>query len=127
MPKTETRSASLTSENVNTGLTPDERGEVVDALNIFLADEFLLYTKTRKYHWNVVGSRFHQLHLFFEEQYEQLDEIIDEVAENVRQFGGIPFGTMAEFIKKSRLKEDPGDNPDADMMIVNLLHDHESI
>ena len=127
MAKVETTHDALTHENVNTGLDVEKRGGVVDALNQLLADEFVLYTKTRKYHWNVVGPRFHDLHIFFEKQYEQLDEIMDEVAENARQFGGIALGTLAEFGKTTRLKEEPGVNPDADTMVKNLLADHETI
>jgi starvation-inducible DNA-binding protein len=95
----------------------------VDALNVVLADEFLLYPKTRNYHWNLMGPQFHALHLFFEKQYEQLDEIMDDVAENSRQFGGFASGTMAGYVQMSRLKESPGKHP----ATSNLLADHETI
>ncbi len=117
----------LTPEKVNVGLDDDKRSGIVDALNVLLADEFLLYTKTRNYHWNVMGPRFHDLHLFFEKQYEQLDEIMDDVAENARQFGGFAKGTMAEYVQASRLKESPGKHPGEDDMISDLLADHETI
>jgi starvation-inducible DNA-binding protein len=74
-----------------------------------------------------MGPRFHDLHLFFEKQYEQLDELMDEVAENARQFGGFATGTMAEYIKNSRLKESPGKHPAEDEMIGDLLADHETV
>jgi starvation-inducible DNA-binding protein len=118
---------SLTSEKLNVGLEYDKLSGIVDALNVLLADEFLLYTKTRNYHWNVIGPRFHDLHLFFEKQYEQLDEIMDDVAENARQFGGFAAGTTAEYVQLSRLKEFPGKHPGEDEMIADLLADHETI
>ena len=111
----------------NIGLPDDSRKGVVEILNARLCDEYTLYTKTRKYHWNVVGSRFHQLHEFFEEQYEIIEEMIDEIAERARQLGGKSFGTMEEFVRHSNIKEDPGEYPDANRMITNLLKDHESI
>lgn len=111
----------------NIGLSDDSRKGVVEILNARLCDEYTLYTKTRKYHWNVVGPRFHQLHEFFEEQYEIIEEIIDETAERARQLGGKSFGTMEEFVRHSSIKEDPGEYPDANKMIANLLKDHESI
>ena len=117
----------LTQERTNIGLEDGKRSGIVDALNVLLADEFLLYTKTRKYHWNVMGPRFHDLHLFFEKQYEQLDELMDDVAENARQFGGFATATMTEYLKTSRLKESTGEQPDEDGMISNLLADHEAI
>ena len=68
-----------------------------------LADEHVLYIKTRNYHWNVRGPRFNDLHKFFEAQYEELAGIIDEVAENARQFGGVAHATMAEFIQHAEI------------------------
>jgi starvation-inducible DNA-binding protein len=111
----------------NIGLSDDSRKGVVEILNARLCDEYTLYTKTRKYHWNVVGPRFQQLHEFFEEQYEIIEEIIDETAERARQLGGKSFGTMEEFVRHSSIKEDPGEYPDANKMITNLLKDHEAI
>lgn len=111
----------------NIGLSDDSRRSVVEILNARLSDEYTLYTKTRKYHWNVVGPRFQQLHAFFEEQYEIIEEMIDEIAERARQLGGKSFGTMEEFVRHSSIKEDPGEYPDANKMIANLLQDHETI
>lgn len=120
-------SGPLTPEKLNVGLDDGKRTGIVESLNVLLADEFLLYTKTRNYHWNVMGPRFHDLHLFFEKQYEELDELMDDVAENARQFGGFAHGTMAEYVASSRLKEFPGKHPVEDEMIANLLADHETI
>jgi starvation-inducible DNA-binding protein len=125
MPTTTT--SALTDEKINIGLSEEPRTAIVGSLNTLLADEFLLYTKTRNYHWNVRGPRFNDLHKFFESQYEQLDEIIDEVAENARQFGGFATGTMAEYIAQSRLKEQRATVPEAEDMLRNLLSDHETI
>ena len=49
---------------VDIGIPEDSREKVIDILNTLLADEFLLYTKTRNYHWNVVGPQFNDLHKF---------------------------------------------------------------
>jgi starvation-inducible DNA-binding protein len=113
--------------NPNIGLTDGNRQAVVDLLNTLLADEYLLYTKTRNYHWNVVGPQFNDLHKFFEAQYEALDGIIDEVAERARAVGGNAIGTLAELAKRARLTEKPGEYPDAATMLSRLLADHESM
>lgn len=118
---------NLTGEKLNVGLDDGKRAAIVETLNKLLADEHVLYVKTRNYHWNVTGARFHDLHIFFEKQYVEIAEIIDEVAENARQFGGYAIGTLREFIENSGIEEAPGNIPDADVMIVNLLQDHESI
>jgi starvation-inducible DNA-binding protein len=114
-------------DNTHIGLDEKERFGSADILNRLLSDEFLLYTKTRNYHWNVTGPRFHPLHLFFETQYEQLDEIMDSVAERVRAMGFYAFGTMEQFKKMARIQEGIGDIPDEDGMLRSLLNDHETI
>lgn len=111
----------------NIGLSESNRDHVVKILNAILADEYVLYTKTRNYHWNVVGPQFNDLHKFFEGQYEALNEIVDEVAERARSLGGKAFGTLAEFSQHSRLKEQPGRQPAALTMVSNLQGDHEAI
>lgn len=113
-------------ENVDIGIESENRKEVVGILNTLLADEYVLYTKTRNYHWNVVGKDFKERHEFFQEQYEKLDEMIDEIAERTRQLGGLSIATLNEFIQIANLKENPGEYPSDIKMISNLLKDHES-
>src|SRR5947199_10671321 len=98
---------------LNIGISRDNQQAVASILNALLADEYVLYTKTRNYHWNVVGPQFNDLHRFFEAQYEALDDIVDEVAERVRSVGGQALGTLAEFAKHARLTERLGEYPDA--------------
>jgi starvation-inducible DNA-binding protein len=112
---------------INTGLTDEQREGVIDILQAILADENLLYIRTRNYHWNVTGPRFHTLHEFLEEQYTAIALKADEVAERIRHVGGFPIGTMAEFTKVGHLKEKPGERPPAEKMIADLVGDHEHI
>jgi starvation-inducible DNA-binding protein len=114
-------------KSIEIGLTPKDRDGVTRILNVLLSDEYLLYTKTWKFHWNVTGLSFHDLHLFLEAQYEELDGFVDDVAERARSIGGIAFGTMREFLDNTRLKENPGKNPEAEAMVAVLLGDHEHI
>ena len=112
---------------LNIGLSEEQCDGVVKILNSLLSDEYLLYTKTRNYHWNVLGPQFNDLHKFFEEQYTELTEVVDDVAERARSLGGWAFGTLQEFAQHTRLKEHPGHYPNAREMIGNLLADHETI
>jgi len=127
--KTTTEFTAIMDRGVKTdiGVKDDSRKKLVETLNMRLSDEYVLSTKTRKFHWNVVGPRFSQLHEFFEEQYEIIDEMIDEIAERARQLGGKSSGTLEEFVRHSTLNEDSGQNSDAQTMISNLLKDHEAI
>lgn len=73
--------AMESKKDINIDLSKDSRQGVIQILNKRLCDEYILFTKTRHYHWNVVGPNFSERHKFFQEQYEQIDEIIDEIAE----------------------------------------------
>lgn len=114
-------------EQVHIGLSKENRASLVQRLNKLLADEHLLYTKTRSYHWNVTGIHFTTLHALFEEHYNHIQLMADEIAERNRMLGGISIGTMAEFLEESRLSENAGTVPTATDMIANLLDDHEQI
>jgi starvation-inducible DNA-binding protein len=111
----------------NIGIGEKERDKLGAMLNVLLADEFLLYTKTRRFHWNVVGSDFGELHKFFEGQYEALDDIVDEVAERARALDVVSAGSLREFRDLTRLNEQAGKNPDAQGMLAALLTDHEAV
>jgi starvation-inducible DNA-binding protein len=95
-------------------------------LNQLLADEFVLYTKTRNCHWNVEGSNFMEMHKFYETQFEELDEIIDDVAERIRSIGHYAEARLKDYVKLSRLEEQEYTNKQKDQL-QNLLNDHETI
>ena len=86
-----------------------------------------LYIKTRKFHWNVAGESFMEMHKLFEGQYTALEKVIDEVAERVSKLGGKAIGTMTEFSKHSRITEHPNKYPAQKAMIQELLDDHETL
>ena len=84
----------------NIDIPDKDLAAVAEILNRLLSDEYVLYTKTRNYHWNVTGPQFNDLHKFFESQYEELNEFVDDIAERARQLGGRAFGSLAEFAKE---------------------------
>lgn len=111
----------------NIGISDKNRTAVSEVLNARLSDTFVLYAKLRKYHWNVTGIHFHELHELFEEQYHQLEESMDEIAERIRQVGGFAFGTLDEFKGHTALEEQPGIVPKAEDMLRDALADHETV
>ena len=112
---------------LDTGLNDADRTGVIKILNAVLADEYVLYTKTRNFHWNVVGPQFNDLHKFFEAQYTELNDVVDDVAERARALGGAAAGSLAEFLQLARLAEQPGKALSARAMIAALLADHEGM
>ncbi|MFD1602565.1 Dps family protein [Flavobacterium artemisiae] len=111
----------------NIGIKQENINKVVDVLIKVLADEFVLYTKTRRAHWNIEGPDFYNKHLFFEKQYEELDEIMDTVAERVRALGHYTPATLKDFLELTHLSEELKEKNDANGFIKELLIDHESI
>jgi starvation-inducible DNA-binding protein len=109
------------------GIKEDKLAEVGYILSKLLADEFVLYTKTRNAHWNVEGIDFLSKHKFFEEQYEQLDEIMDNVAERIRTIGEYAPGTLRQFLELTHLTEQARIKNDSAGFIRELLADHENV
>jgi len=115
-------------EKVDIGITEKNCSNVAEMLNKLLANEFALYTKTLNYHWNVVGEDFYPLHLFFKKQYEELFDIVDDIAERARTVGGKTIASLKEFHKLSILDESLfGEGKTAYEMLHQLLHDHEAV
>jgi starvation-inducible DNA-binding protein len=112
---------------INIGITDARRKNVAVELSKLLADEYLLNTKTRKAHWNIEGKDFHSMHLFFEAQYGELDEIMDQVAERIRQLGHYSPATLKEFLELTHLTEKTNQKNDSLSLIEGLVADHESI
>ncbi len=109
------------------GITDKNLKGITDMLSVVLADAYMLYTKTRKFHWNVNGQSFMELHKLFENQYNKLEEAIDEIAERINKLGAPTIGTLKEFAVLTTLKEAPGKYPDQLSMIKELLADHETV
>jgi starvation-inducible DNA-binding protein len=112
---------------IQIGIKPEDTVKVADALNVLLADEHILYIKTRNAHWNVEGPDFSGIHKFFEEQYRQLEDIIDSVAERIRSIGHYADASLQGFLKLTHLSEKSREKNNSAGFIKDLLEDHEAI
>ena len=112
---------------INIGVIEDNRQDVANELAKLLADEYVLYTKTKNAHWNIEGIDFYEKHKFFEMQFGQLDDIIDSVAERIRSIGHYAFATLKSFLELTHLTEVNRDKNDGRGFLNELLIDHESI
>jgi len=101
--------------------------EVATLLNTLLADEYVVYTKTRNAHWNIQGPNFMELHKFFQSQYEELDEVVDELAERIRTLGHFAVGSLKNFLSITHLLEDDINFANQKNVIQALINDHETI
>ncbi len=111
----------------NIGISEKNLKSSAELLSTVLANEMTLYIKTRKFHWNVTGESFMELHKLFEYQYKQLEESIDEIAERIGKLGHKTIGTMQEFSKQSTIKENPGKYSSSKDSLKELLEDHETV
>lgn len=108
------------------GLDEDARNGVSNHLKGNLADSYLLLLKTHYYHWNVKGTLFKSLHDMTEEQYTELFEAIDDIAERLRALGHEAPGTFTEYAKASNVKDAKKNLTDLEMA-ADLLETHENI
>jgi len=109
------------------GISEKNLHHSISQLSSLLSDEMVLYVKTRKFHWNVGGDSFMELHKLFQTQYTELEETVDLVAERISKLGGKTIGTMKEFTKLSRLEESPNKYASQKEMLKELLQDHELV
>jgi starvation-inducible DNA-binding protein len=109
------------------GIKTANTAEIAQSLNSLLADENVLYIKTRKAHWNVEGPDFLAIHRFFEEQYKQLEDLIDDIAERIRTIGHYAEATLAGFLAETHLLEETRAKNDSAGFMKSLLADHETI
>ena len=109
------------------GIKEESQSKIAHELAKLLADEFVLYTKTRNAHWNVEGPDFYNKHKFFEDQFNAIDEILDEVAERIRTLGHYAPATLKDYLKLTQLTEASREANDSNGFIKELLKDHEGI
>src|SRR5919109_3235598 len=111
------------SMDIDIGISKKDRKAIADGLSKLLADTYTLYLKTHNFHWNVEGPMFNTLHLMFMEQYTELWNALDAVAERIRSLGFPAPGTYAEFAKLTSIEETPG-VPEAMDMVRLLVAGH---
>ena len=113
-------------EDIDIGIDPKSRAEIASGLKHLLADSYTLYLQTHNFHWNVTGPQFRDLHLLFEEHYNELAVAVDDIAERIRTLGVAAPGTYRQFAELSSITEVDG-VPPATEMIQILTSSHEQV
>lgn len=103
------------------GLKKAEVEKEIHALNILLSNYQTYYQNLRGVHWNIKGKRFFELHIKFEELYNAAQEQVDEIAERILTLGGVPFNTLASYVKHATIPV--GENVFDDDKAVRLVID----
>jgi len=115
-----------TEKNINIGISDKQREEIAKNLGNLLADSYMLYLMTHNYHWNVTGMNFQSLHAMFEEQYTELAEAIDAIAEQIRTMGHFAPGSFKEYSKMTTITEEDS-VPDDKTMVKKLQEANEAV
>ena len=117
---------TVSRPKIDIGIDEKDRRTIAEGLSRLLADNFSLYLKTHNFHWNVKGPMFQTLHVMFMEQYNELWNALDEIAERIRALGFPAPGTYGEFTRLSSIKDEEG-VPSAQQMIRSLVEGQEAV
>jgi len=112
---------------IDIGINPADRAAIAGGLSRLLADTYTLYLTTHNFHWNVTGPMFNTLHVMFMEQYTELWNAVDPIAERIRALGHRAPGSYAEFSRLASVADPPSTTPRALDMVRTLVAGHEAV
>ena len=111
---------------IDIGINEADRQTVAEGLKVLLADSYTLYLQTHNFHWNVTGPLFRELHIMFEEHYNELWTAVDDIAERIRTLDVIAPGTYKQFANLTNIDE-VETIPKAEQMVEILTKGHEQV
>src|SRR6202020_1424670 len=112
--------------------TPSDLGSepvknISGALNALLADVFVLYLKTKNFHWHMSGPHFRDYHLLLDEHGDQIFAMTDPVAERVRKLGGMTIHSIGHIARLQRIKDNDADYVTPEDMLAELREDNKQL
>ena len=116
----------VTELDANNGLKKNARREVAEALSRSVADTYTLFASTQGLHWNVQGPLFYSVHKMTEEQYQDMFEAIDDLAERIRTLGFPAPATLSDMARLSAIDELDGE-ADVRTQIEQLIGANERL
>jgi len=125
-PKAATSVISATPA-IDIGIGAKDRAAISEGLSRLLADTYTLYLTTHNFHWNVTGPMFNTLHAMFMQQYTELWNAVDPIAERIRALGHPAPGSYAQFGKLASVADAPATPPKALEMVRILVNGHEAV
>jgi starvation-inducible DNA-binding protein len=121
--KTQRKEASAMA----TELPGDAVAKVSGALRQLLADVFVLYVKTKNFHWHMSGRHFRDYHLLLDEHGTQIFAMTDEIAERARKIGGTTLHSITDISKHQRLKDNNAEFVAPEDMLAELRADNQEL
>ncbi len=108
-------------------LSEEATRDIAGAMNPILADVFALYMKTKNFHWHLSGPHFHDYHLMFDEQAEQLYAMTDPIAERIRKLGGHTITSIGHISRLQRIADNDADYVEPEDMLAELCEDNKTL
>jgi starvation-inducible DNA-binding protein len=121
------KKGNAAAPSIDIGIGGKDRKAIAEGLSKLLADTYTLYLTTHNFHWNVTGPMFNTLHAMFMQQYTELWNAVDPIAERIRSLGHPAPGSYAQYGKLSSIKDAPADPPKALDMVRILVEGHEAV
>ena len=110
-----------------TGLSQDAVAEISGELRQLLADVFVLYLKTKNFHWHMSGPHFRDYHLLLDEHASQILAMTDEIAERTRKIGGTTLHSAGDITRHQRLKDNDAVKFGPKQMLAELCVDNQHL
>ena len=101
--------------------------EITAGLRQLLADAFVLYLKTKNFHWHMTGQHFRDYHLLLDEHAEQVFAMTDDIAERARKIGGTTLRSIGDIARHQRLKDNDNESVTPKEMLAELSADNQSL
>lgn len=101
--------------------------EISASLRQLLADVFVLYLKTKNFHWHMSGSHFRDYHLLLDEHASQIFEMSDAIAERARKLGGATLRSIGDIVRHQRLNDNNEDFVTPRNMLLELYRDNHQL
>lgn len=121
--KDTSKSALLTPSDLSNSATQ----KIANAVNKLLADAFVLYFKTKNFHWHMSGPHFRDYHLMLDEQADQIFATTDPLAERVRKLGHTTVRSLSECLELTSLKENTAPFVAPLKMLAELVEDNKAV
>src|SRR6202161_4251341 len=119
--------SKVAKTNVPDGFDAEQVKNLSSVLNALLADVFVLYLKTKNFHWHMSGPHFRDYHLLLDEHADQIFAMTDEIAERARKIGAATIRSIGDVARHQRLKDNDEEAVTAKEMLTELRADNQQL